>query len=277
MSILCYMDKKNMNDIDDSTRYLVEGLSEQRIPHRVSYEPDAQLASDYDTILCRFDIPVKYDFLQTLVSLEDSKRFVNPPSAKLQYHTKAYLKEFSGTDILPPTYVGSDYEQMARFAADLDSVILKPINLNKGKGIEVYHGASLDELMSVCKEKTHDGTTELVAQEFISDIADLGDKRVNILFYEPVSAVHRFPAEDSFLCNLSSGGRGELAEITKTDEYIIGQVLPFLQENKIVWAGIDILGQYLGEINVASPGVVYEADLFEGTTRTRDFLIDRLK
>ncbi len=275
--ILCYVDRDNMNDIDDSTRYLAEGLHERKVPYRLSFEPDPSLANAYDTILCRFDIPVKKDFLNALVPLEDEKLFLNPPSSKLKYHTKEYLKEFVDSDILPPTYVDSNYEALADFAANLSSVIFKPIDLNKGKGIEVFQGASLDELIEVCRRKTHDGTTELVAQEFIEDIAQMGDKRINVLFYEPVSAVHRYPAEGSFLCNLSSGGRGELAGINKTDEYIIEQIMPFLKENKIAWAGVDILGPYLGEINVASPGMVYEADLLEGSTRTRDFLIDRLK
>ncbi|MBT8489367.1 MAG: glutathione synthase, partial [Gemmatimonadetes bacterium] len=102
------------------------------------------------------------------------------------------------------------------------------------------------------------------------------DKRINVFGFEVISAVTTRPAEGSFICHESSGGTAHADEISARDEHIVSEVLPFLREHDIWWAGIDVIGPYLGEINITTPTMIRRADEAHGSTRGRDLVVRRL-
>ena len=148
-----------------------------------------------------------------------------------------------------------------------DNTILKPYNLNGGEGIIKISNNDYDEneLKELIKKYLNDVEC-VVAQEFIEDVKEKGDKRINVIGYEPVSAVLRLPAKNSYLCNIKSGGSRNKGEISEKDKKLIKQIRPFLEKNQLFWTGIDIIGPYLGEINVSSPGMLRRADILNKNT-----------
>lgn len=272
-----YFDDYALKTADDSSAYVYRGmLNDSRFNAKWSSVPDASLAKDSDVVFCRLDIPVHRDFLEEL-SKYSGKVFINDPISKIKYHTKDYLLEFLDSGILPGTVVSSDMNELLSFVYSKDaSYIVKPLDMNGGRGVTKIH--SLDSsLVDVLQSMTNSGTKPVILQDYITGVEQLGDKRINILFYEPVSAIMRYPKDGSFICNQSSGGSLHKTEITSSDMAIIEKVMPFLKRNGILWAGIDVIGPYLGEINVSSPGLLLDADLLNGNTYSLDFLLDKLK
>jgi len=279
--VLVYMDKELIGVENDSTDYLVRNIgNDNYFDIKVSSEENPELAKDYDVVLCRFDLPLKREFLKELSKYDDGDRlFINPPETKLNYSNKGYLKKFADNGILPDTHIGSNPYEIAEFMRDLKSdVISKPIEANKGRGIEKIDGRrSLSELVEDSIRLTNNGSEEIVVQRFIDKIEEYGDKRVNVLFYEPINAVLRFPGDNSFLCNTSAGGSSVKTSITDKDREIIEKIEPFLRENRGVWAGVDIIGPYLGEINFPSPGLLYRTDIFNENKEGTNYLIENIK
>ena len=301
--LLVYMDSEWVCREDDSTDYVVRTIREDHskdLSVTVTGDADPSLAENYDAVMCRFDIPLKTEFLKAVAKYDDGSRlFINPPLAKLQYSDKRYLERFAGTDILPETLISNDPIELAGFMQDLRSngydLVSKPIDGNGGKGIyklsrvkgsvehsEIHIGSKgRSELESIANDLTAQGSNTIVLQRFLDGIQKYGDTRVNTIFYEPATALLRMPKEGSFKGNVSAGASEIKTYLGDRDIEIVDQIRPFLEEQKATWVGIDILGsnsgRYFGEVNFSSPGNLYEADMANENKSGVEFLIQGIK
>lgn len=299
--ILVYMDRKAMSDSTDSTAYVVRNLADDReFDVKVSDVPDPGLAKDCRVVFCRFDIPVKYDFLTALSEYDDGSRlFINPPLTKRDFSDKRYLQGFADAGIIPETLISNDPVVLAEFIQGMSesgyNLVSKPIDGNGGKGIyrlsnsQVLKTAedisirnrSRFEMEDLANRLTDRGENPIVLQKFLDGVERYGDTRVNVLFYEPVSAILRMPKEGSFKGNLSAGAKEAPAKLVERDFEILERIAPFIRERRAIWTGVDILGsdagRYLGEINFPSPGALYDADLINGNKKGIEFLVEGIR
>jgi glutathione synthase len=273
MNILMYLSDVAFNKEADSTLYLYEGLKDH-FDVTLSTEYDASLAKDADVVFSRFELPLNVNFLQALSKYE-GKLFVNNPESQIKYHTKHYLSMFP--DLTPPTTISKNELEILTFVLDMGKAVLKPVGEFAGRGVKKVDAtsSSLEEITLEVKSYMSE-YGEAVAQRYIEGVEKYGDKRIHIIGYEPAAPLLRTPKEGSFLCNISAGGSYETTTLTANDQRIINRVKPFLQENGIFWAGLDIIGPYLGEINVSSPGCLSRSDWLNETTKGRDLMIAKM-
>jgi glutathione synthase len=278
------MNEDHLKVKHDSTNYVVRTLKSkcpQEFDVQVSTKANPELAKDADIVFCRFEFPIKPEFLRSLSKYDDgTKTFINPPSTKLNYADKSYFERFIDSGLLPETIISQDASELAYFMQQTKpKIVSKPLGECGGKGIRKIelNGESISELEKIARELTEDGKKKMILQRFIEEIEQSGDKRINIIFGEPVSTRLMLPKKGNFLCNFSTGGRMVPTTITKQDYRILEQIQEFIEKERIKWAGIDVIGPYLGEINIASPGDFYRADVLNGDTKGVDTLIRRLK
>lgn len=278
------MTERQVGIEDDSTDYLLRRLRSkypQEFNVQVSTKANPELAKDADIVLCRFEIPIKPDFLKALSKYDDGTRiFINPPETKLNYVDKSYLERFVGTDILPETIISTNPSDLAYFMSQTKpKVVSKPLDENGGRGIKKIeiNGQSISELEEIARGLTEEGKKKIILQKFIEGVEQYGDKRINVIFGEPVNAMLRLPKKGSFLCNLKAGGHMVKTTITPQDRQILEQTEDFIEEIGATWVGVDVIGPYLGEINVSSPGNLYEADILDKNTKGVEAIINNLR
>jgi glutathione synthase len=211
----------------------------------------------------RTDPPVNRRYLYTSLFLDflpESTRIINRPSAIRDWNEKLAALKFP--DLTPPTLVTSNSEEIHEFIRLHGRVTLKPIDGHGGKGVQFCDARTpgLDELLAAV---TGSGTRWTIVQKYL-ELARDGDKRVLLLEGEPLGAVLRLHAEGQELNNLDQGGTANPTELTEADLAICRLVGPALHQAGIVFAGIDIIGGKLMEVNVTSPTGLQEAARFAG-------------
>ena len=216
---------------------------------------------EVDVVWERTDPPVNRRYLYTSMFLDflpASVTVINRPSAIRDRNEKLSALKFP--DITPETLVTSNPSEILEFVKKHDRVTLKPIDGHGGKGVQ-FCDARTRDLGQLLAAVTGDGTRWTIAQEYLPLARD-GDKRVLLLEGEPLGAVLRLHAEGQELNNLDQGGTAEPTELTESDLAICRQVGPALRGAGIVFAGIDIIGGRLMEVNVTSPTGLQEASRF---------------
>ncbi len=239
---------------------------------------EAQLTplADLDIILMRKDPPVDSQFLYATHILEraeaEGSLVVNRPQALRDANEKLYTAHFP--QCCAPTIVDADRERLKRFIRDQGKAVLKPLDGMGGRSIFVLeHG---DPNTSVVIDTlTDEGARYIMAQRFLPEIS-AGDKRILLINGEPVDyALARIPQQGETRGNLAAGGRGEGVPLSDRDRWIVEQVAPTLRERGLWFVGLDVIGDYLTEINVTSPTCVRELDQIYGidiASRLMDFL-----
>ncbi len=218
------------------------------------------LGSD-DLILMRADPPVdeRYVFATYLLDCaQDSGALVvNRPSALRDFNEKLAITRFP--ELMPATRVSANAGELKAFVRAQGRAVLKPLDGMGGKSI--FLASREDPNLNVIIETLTDGGQKLaIAQQFLPEIAD-GDKRILIVHGQPVPyLLARIPTGDDFRGNLAKGGRGEGRPLSKSDEAIARTVAPVLLDHGIDFAGLDVIGERLTEINVTSPTCVRELD-----------------
>jgi glutathione synthase len=214
-----------------------------------------------DIILMRKDPPLTLEYLYTTHLLEFAARagvlVANRPSALREVNEKLYALQFA--QCCPPTLVTADMRKIRAFLAEQGDIILKPLDAMGGSGIYRLrpHDANLAVILETATER---GKKTMMAQRYIVEVRD-GDKRILLINGEPVPyALARIPAPGETRANLAAGGRGVGVPLTAQDRWICGQIGPDLRARGIWFAGIDVIGSYLTEINVTSPTGVRELD-----------------
>jgi glutathione synthase len=217
--------------------------------------------AEADIVLERKDPPVDGQFIYDSMILEmaerEGVRVVNRPQALRDCNEKLYSLHFP--QCCPPTRVARDADALRQFVTEHDQVVLKPLDGMGGRGIFRSHRGDTN-LNSILETITANGTRFAVAQRFIPEIS-AGDKRILVIDGEPVPyALARIPQGEDFRGNLAAGGRGEGVPLTDRDRWIVEQVAPDLRRRGLTFVGLDVIGEFLTEINVTSPTCIRELD-----------------
>lgn len=235
-------------------------------------EQDRSLA-ELDVILMRKDPPFNMDYVYSTYILEQAQRegtmVVNNPQALRDCNEKVFATQFP--QCCPPFIVSSRADKLKAFYQEHEDVIYKP--LDGMGGASIFRVAKGDANLSVIIETlTLAGQRPIMAQKYLPDIVK-GDKRILLVDGEPVPfALARIPAVGESRGNLAAGGRGVTQPLSDRDRWICDQVSPSLKEKGLLFVGLDVIGDYLTEINVTSPTCVREIDRDEGLDIAGDLM-----
>ena len=221
--------------------------------------------SDLDILLMRKDPPMDMEYLYTTFLLERAEleglQVINRPSSLRDSNEKLFTAWFASC--CAPSLVSRDPARLRAFLNEHHDIILKPLDAMGGASI--FRVRANDPNISVIFETlTTMGQRTAMAQVFIPEISE-GDKRILMIDGTPVPyALARIPAKGETRGNLAAGGRGEGVVLSERDRWICEQVGPELRKRGLVFVGLDVIGDYLTEINVTSPTCIRELDKLYG-------------
>ena len=219
--------------------------------------------AEFDVVWLRQDPPFDMHYITSthlLDRLKGQALVVNDPFWVRNYPEKLLVLDFP--DLTPPTTIARDLETIKRFKDKHGDIILKPLYGNGGAGV-FRLDANDRNLTSLHELFTGFSREPLIVQKFLPDVRN-GDKRVILVDGEPVGAINRVPAEGETRSNMHVGGRPEQIGLTARDREICAAIGPLLREKGQVFVGIDVIGDYLTEINVTSPTGIQELERFDG-------------
>jgi glutathione synthase len=224
-------------------------------------DTEQQPLSALDGVLMRKDPPMDMEYFYTTYLLERAELegvlVVNKPASLRDCNEKLYTAWFP--NCCTPSLVSRDADRLRAFLEEQGDIILKPLDAMGGTSI--FRVRPQDPNISVILETlTRFGEASAMAQKFIPEIKQ-GDKRILMIDGEPVPyALARIPAAGETRGNLAAGGRGEGVPLSSRDRWICEQVGPGLRERGLLFVGLDVIGDYLTEINVTSPTCIRELD-----------------
>ncbi|MCK9505220.1 MAG: glutathione synthase [Porticoccaceae bacterium] len=219
-----------------------------------------------DVILMRKDPPFDSEYIYSTYILEAAEErgalVVNKPQSLRDCNEKVFATRFP--TLSPPVLVSRNAERLKAFFRHHGNVIFKP--LDGMGGASIFHVKEGDSNLSVIIETlTLHGTRTIMAQKYLPEIAD-GDKRILMINGTPVPyCLARIPAAGESRGNLAAGGSGVVQPLSQRDLEIANSVGPVLREKGILFAGLDVIGDYLTEINVTSPTCAREIDREKNT------------
>ncbi|ETW11926.1 glutathione synthetase [Roseivivax marinus] len=218
---------------------------------------------EFDVVWLRQDPPFDMHYITTTHLLErlgPGTQVVNDPFWVRNSPEKLLVLNFP--ELTPPTAIARDLETLKAFRARHGDVILKPLYGNGGAGIFKL-GADDRNLSSLHEMFTGFSREPLIVQKFLPAVTK-GDKRIILVDGEAVGAINRVPAEGEVRSNMHVGGRPEKVEMTERDHEICAAIGPILREKGQIFVGIDVIGDWLTEINVTSPTGIQELERFDG-------------
>lgn len=228
--------------------------------HQRGAEWKGELAT-LDALLMRKDPPFNTEYIYTTYILELAAKsgllVVNDPISLRNINEKASTAWFP--DCTPATLISRSVTMLREFLSEQESVVFKPLDGMGGRSIFVVRKGDINTNV-VLETLTDQGARHIMGQRYIPEIAD-GDKRILLINGRPVDyALARIPAPGDSRGNLVMGARGEGRPLTKRDQWICDRVGPTLVEKGVMFAGLDVIGDYLTEINVTSPTGIRELD-----------------
>lgn len=235
-----------------------------------------------DVLWIRTDPPFSGNYLTNtwlLDLLPESVVTINSPSGIRTVNEKIWATQF--TEVTPPTLVGRAKADLTAFLREHDVIIVKPTDGFGGQG--VFRLASGEKNVNVTLEMlTGQFTKDIIAQKYIPEAED-GDKRILLLDGEPLGAVLRLHGQDDHRNNFFSGGKPYATDITGRDLEVIAALKPHLKKLGLYFVGIDMLGDYLVEVNVTSPtclqemNILYDCRLEDKVIEFSENLVDRAR
>ncbi|MET0406335.1 MAG: glutathione synthase [Cystobacter sp.] len=222
--------------------------------------------SSLDVLFMRKDPPVDADFIQAthLVDLHNGRApvFINDPTGIRDANEKLFGLRFP--ELMPETLIARDMAELSRFVARHEAgTILKPVEGFGGQGI-LFAQPGDRNTRSLLEVLTLGGRKAIVAQAYLPESRQ-GDKRIILVDGEPCGAVLRVPAHDDHRGNMAAGGKPVKTTLTPREQEICAKLKPTLQERGLYLVGIDIIGDWLTEVNVTSPTGIVEIDHLDGT------------
>ena len=219
--------------------------------------------STVDVVLMRQDPPFDMSYISATHILEHihpKTLVVNNPVSVRNAPEKIFVTHFPG--VMPPTLITSDAEEVKSFRTENKDIIVKPLYGNGGAG--VFHIKPDDEnLNSLLEMFTSMWREPIIVQRYVPEVRQ-GDKRIILVDGKPVGAVNRVPASGEARSNMHVGGRPEKSTLSKREQEICAAIGPALKERGLIFVGIDVIGDYLTEINVTSPTGIQEINRFDG-------------
>jgi glutathione synthase len=226
-------------------------------------EPVRTDLQEMDVILLRQDPPFDMNYITTTHILErvhPRTLVVNDPVWVRNSPEKIFVTEFP--DLMPDTLITKDPREVAAFRKEHGDIIVKPLYGNGGAGVFHLHDAdrNLSSLLEMFGQMFRE---PFIVQRYLKDVRK-GDKRIILIEGEPVGAINRVPAEHDSRSNMHVGGRAEPTELTEREREICARIGPSLKQRGFVLVGIDVIGDWMTEINVTSPTGVREVQRFGG-------------
>lgn len=219
---------------------------------------------DYDAVLMRQDPPFDMNYItytHMLEAVHPKTLVVNDPAEVRNAPEKLYVLQFN--EFIPPTLISRDPQRLSEFRDEHGDIILKPLYGNGGAGVfRLAHGD--ENFASLMEMFTQSFREPFIAQQYLSDVKQ-GDKRIILVDGEPVGAINRVPAVGETRSNMHVGGRPEPTELTDREREICDRIGPDLKRRGLIFVGIDVIGDYMTEINVTSPTGIREVKKFGGT------------
>ncbi|MEX2642589.1 MAG: glutathione synthase [Acetobacterales bacterium] len=250
---------------DGAVSALVEPLSvaDEAGRHFVLRQGARRPLAEFDVVLMRQDPPFDMAYITATHLLEHvhpETLVVNDPVSVRNAPEKLFVTHFAG--LMPPTLITSSRAEIVSFREEHGHIIVKPLFGNGGAG--VFHLDPEDEnLNSLLEIFTQLYREPVIVQRYLPEVRK-GDKRIILIDGEAAGAINRVPAKGEARSNMHVGGRAEKAELTARDREICEAIGPTLKERGLIFVGIDVIGDYLTEINVTSPTGLQEIDRFDG-------------
>ncbi|MEX0854064.1 MAG: glutathione synthase [Bauldia sp.] len=231
--------------------------------HYTLGEPEPADLSTFDVVHLRQDPPFDMGYITTTHLLErihPKTLVVNDPASVRNAPEKLFVTHFS--HLGPPTLITRDRRRIVEFRQEHGDIIIKPLYGNGGAG--VFRIAGGDENLAALLEIFEDAFREpYIVQRYLPEVRQ-GDKRIILVDGVAVGAINRIPAVGEARANMHVGARPEPVEMTARDREICETIGPALRERGLIFVGIDVIGDYLTEINVTSPTGIREVARFGG-------------
>ncbi len=222
-----------------------------------------------DVVLMRQDPPFDMAYITATHILEHihpKTLVVNDPVHVRNAPEKLFITHFEG--VMPPTLITADVAEIKAFRRDHADIIVKPLYGNGGAG--VFHIRPDDENLGALLEMfTTTWREPVIVQRYVPEVRK-GDKRIILVDGKAVGAINRVPAAGEARSNMHVGGRPEKTTLSNREQEICDIIGPALKERGLIFTGIDVIGDYLTEINVTSPTGLQEINRFDGVTLEAD-------
>ena len=245
------------------------------VSYQVDPQPTVQALTDFDIILIRQDPPFDLGYLYAtqLLSLVAQQGILvsNHPQSLQQHNEKLGILQYP--DLCVPTLVSADIARMKQFWKTHGSVIFKPLGSMGGDSV-IHLAEDGRNLTVILQWLTKQETLPIMAQRYIPEINTQGDKRIILINGNPVPyAFARFAAPGESRANLCAGGTGTVIPISERDRHICAELGPKLREQSLYFVGIDVIGDYITEINVTSPTCARQITAETGLDIVGEYLI----
>jgi glutathione synthase len=221
---------------------------------------------EMNVLLMRKDPPFDSEFIYSTYILEAAEQrgslVVNKPQSLRDCNEKVFATQFP--QCTPPLLVSRDQARLKMFLTEHRDVVYKP--LDGMGGTSIFRVSEGDQNLNVILETlTNYGQETIMAQKYLPEITQ-GDKRILVVDGNIIPfCLARIPTGSDFRGNLAAGGRGVVQPLSERDQWIAQQVAPTLKERGLIFVGLDVIGDYLTEINVTSPTCIREIDNAENT------------
>jgi glutathione synthase len=233
---------------------------EKQVNNYKYHEKTIELLSSFDLVMMRQDPPFDMSYITAthiLEKLSKNTLVVNNPFEVRNAPEKIFVTNFS--HLMPPTLITKDINIIKSFRDEFKDIIIKPLYGNGGQG--VFHVEPHDEnFYSILEMFFKNSNEPLMIQEYLKDVR-IGDKRIILLNGEIVGALNRVPQKGESRSNMHVGGRPEKTLLTDRDKLICNELSQSLKEKGLYFVGIDIIGDFITEINVTSPTGIREIKL----------------
>jgi len=260
---LFYIQQENLSVINNEISAIAQSLIvNDDNDNWFTLQAEQQLTlSDLDVVFMRKDPPFNMDYIFTTLLLDKLEAagtlVVNRPHSLRDCNEKIFASNFP--DCSPATLISSQKPQITEFLEQHQDIIVKP--LDGMGGASIFRIKKSDPNINVIIETmTNFGKKLIMSQAYIPEITQ-GDKRIILIDGEPVPyALARIPTPGETRANIATGGTGVGVELTERDYWICTQIAPELKQRGLIFVGIDVIGDYLTEINVTSPTCIRELD-----------------
>lgn len=217
-------------------------------------DPIAMPMLDLNACLLRVDPPFDKRYYQLTILLERASQqglcIMNDPRGVRDSNEKCFPLSFP--DCCPPTLISADEDAIVDFMKTHERIIIKPLDEGAGRGIFLLEATDPNH-RDLLARSTEQGQQWIVAQRYLPDIKQ-GDKRIILIHGEAIDcALARIPQEGKVQANIAAGGRTVIQDLSDRDRWICEQIGPALKARQLMFVGIDVIGDYLTEINVTSP------------------------
>lgn len=239
----------------------------------ISINPNKIALNDFSSVFMRKDPPVDENYINCLhllsTAVNNGANIHNDPSAIKEFNEKIFALHFS--DFIPKTIITADINQIKEFQKKYQTIVVKPLDGMGGVSIHKFDDIN-EDAKDILLNMTNKETTTIIGQEFLPEIYD-GDFRILIIHGKPFpKTLARIPQDGNFKGNLAAGGKGVVADLTPAQKDIANKVAIKLLDSGINFAGIDMIGDKLTEINITSPTCAREIYIQSGENPIKEYI-----